>query len=187
MVVGDGPAALRRVRDLQRTGAAVRAVLSDTSVADAVAALGVPVERRHYRTGDLAGAVLAVLCLAGDRSEALLEARGERALVYVPDVPEECDLILTAVVRRGPLQIAFSTGGHSPAAARRLAERCEADLTDTPGRVVAAMAGARTRLKSSGTPLPPYDRWAAACDAGLDAESDPEAAVLAALGLDDSP
>ena len=49
------------------------------------------------------------------------------------------------------------------------------------------MAGAPTPRKYKGTPQPPNDPRAPPSDPGLAAPSDPEAAVLAALGLDDSP
>jgi siroheme synthase-like protein len=47
------------------------------------------------------------------------------ALVYVLDMPELSDCAMPALVRRGPLQIAVSTDGLSPALARRLREELE--------------------------------------------------------------
>jgi siroheme synthase-like protein len=53
------------------------------------------------------------------------DARARGLLVYVLDMPELSDLRMPALVRRGPLQIAVSTDGVSPALARRLREQLE--------------------------------------------------------------
>jgi len=47
------------------------------------------------------------------------------ALCNSVDDPEHCDFYYPAVVRRGALRIAISTGGKSPALARRLREELE--------------------------------------------------------------
>jgi precorrin-2 dehydrogenase/sirohydrochlorin ferrochelatase len=44
------------------------------------------------------------------------------------DVPELCDFYYPAVVRRGTLQIAVSTGGKSPALAQRLRKKLEKEF-----------------------------------------------------------
>jgi precorrin-2 dehydrogenase/sirohydrochlorin ferrochelatase len=56
------------------------------------------------------------------------EAQGRGVLCNVVDDPEHCDFYYPAVVRRGALQIAISTGGLSPALAQRLRLELEAQF-----------------------------------------------------------
>ena len=69
----------------------------------------------------------AFLCIASsgdarERDEIARAARDRRVLVNVMDDVANCDFAAPAVVRRGDLAIAISTGGRSPAAAKRLRE-----------------------------------------------------------------
>jgi siroheme synthase-like protein len=80
------------------------------------------VVRREYRPGDLQGAFVCVAS-SGDpavREAVFREGRAGGALVNVMDDIPHCDFAAPAVVRRGDLTIAVSTGGRSPALARRL-------------------------------------------------------------------
>lgn len=164
-VVGEAHDASRRASDLARAGA-------DVSV------LGL-----DWRASDFDGCFIAVVCTA-DWREPVAAARGAGALVYVPDVPAASDLVMAAIVRRGDLQVAVSTGGRSPAAARRLKELLDAWLPPTAGTTLDAMAGRREGLRREGAGLPPYETWARALDAGLAAGDDDSAraAVESILG-----
>jgi precorrin-2 dehydrogenase / sirohydrochlorin ferrochelatase len=53
------------------------------------------------------------------------EARARGILCNAVDDPENCDFYCPAIVRRGQLQIAISTGGNSPALAQRLRRELE--------------------------------------------------------------
>jgi precorrin-2 dehydrogenase/sirohydrochlorin ferrochelatase len=53
------------------------------------------------------------------------DARLRGILVNIADAPSQCDFILPAVVRRGELLIAVSTGGQSPALAKKLRQELE--------------------------------------------------------------
>jgi siroheme synthase-like protein len=80
--------------------------------------------RRDYQPGDLEGAFLCVASSEeGDvRAAIYAEARWRKVLANVMDDIPHCDFAAPALVRRGDLAIAISTGGRSPALARRLRE-----------------------------------------------------------------
>lgn len=87
---------------------------------------------RPYRKGMLqelgAGARSLVIAATDERSiNEAVYAEGDAlgCLVNVVDDPAHSHFILPAVVRRGEVQVAVSTGGASPALTRRLRERLE--------------------------------------------------------------
>lgn len=84
----------------------------------------VRVERRPWARSDLDGAVVCVAASrdAAERDAIARAARDRRVLVNVMDDVPNCDFAAPAVVRRGDLALAISTGGRSPALARRLRE-----------------------------------------------------------------
>lgn len=108
VVVGDGAMAAERAGRLTAAGADV---------------LRVP--RSAYRADLLTGAFMVFCCDASLGPAVSREARARGALVYVLDMPDLSDCAMPALVRRGPLQIAISTDGQSPALARRLREELE--------------------------------------------------------------
>lgn len=78
--------------------------------------------RRKFADSDVKGAFLVVAATnANSTNEAVFRAcHAEGVLCNVVDDPRRCDFFYPAIVRRGPLQIAISTSGRSPALARRL-------------------------------------------------------------------
>ncbi len=99
--------------------------------ADALEAAGAVVdvfENGAWHPADLDG---AFICIASSRDadERVAIGRAARArgvLVNVMDDIPNCDFAAPAVVRRGELALAISTGGRSPALARKLREELEA-------------------------------------------------------------
>jgi precorrin-2 dehydrogenase / sirohydrochlorin ferrochelatase len=79
-------------------------------------------EQREYETGDLDGALIAIA--ATDDTDLNIrvfeDAEARSMLVNVVDVPPLCNFILPAIVRTGPLAVAVSTAGASPALAKRM-------------------------------------------------------------------
>jgi len=79
-------------------------------------------EQRVYRPDDLDGALIAIAATSDtDINIRVFEDAEARAmLVNVVDVPPLCNFILPAIVRTGPLAVAISTAGASPALAKRM-------------------------------------------------------------------
>ncbi len=82
----------------------------------------VRVERRGWRDDDLDGAFLCVASSddPSERTRIARVARTHGVLVNVMDDIPNCDWAAPALVRRGELAIAISTGGASPALAKKL-------------------------------------------------------------------
>lgn len=95
VVVGGGPVACRRAGVLARFGAEVTLVAPDCGELPE----GISWEKRGYRSGELAGAALAVAA-TGDRSVNRQVGEEARALgipVSVADSPEECTFFFPAI------------------------------------------------------------------------------------------
>jgi siroheme synthase-like protein len=80
-------------------------------------------EQREYAgAADLDGALIAIA--ATDDTDLNIrvfeDAEARAMLVNVVDVPPLCNFILPAIVRTGPLAVAISTAGASPALAKRM-------------------------------------------------------------------
>jgi precorrin-2 dehydrogenase / sirohydrochlorin ferrochelatase len=77
---------------------------------------------RDYASGDLDGCLIAIA--ATDDTDTNIrvyeDAEARAMLVNVVDVPPLCNFILPAIVRTGPLAVAISTAGASPALAKRM-------------------------------------------------------------------
>jgi precorrin-2 dehydrogenase/sirohydrochlorin ferrochelatase len=113
-------------------------------------------ERRPYAgAGDLEGVFLAIA--ATDQSEVNIgvfeDAERRAMLVNVVDVPPLCNFILPAIVRTGPLAIAISTAGASPALAKRMKREISELFGEPYARLAVILNGARGWAKST---LPTY-------------------------------
>ncbi|MEE8625890.1 MAG: bifunctional precorrin-2 dehydrogenase/sirohydrochlorin ferrochelatase [Acidiferrobacterales bacterium] len=129
LVVGAGPVGEAKITSLLRAGANVRVVAPGaTRTVRAWARAGkISWEARGFDPADLDGAFLVVAATSSaDLHERVFrEAKRRGVLCNVVDDPERCDFYYPAVVQRGPLQIAISTGGLSPALAQRLRRELE--------------------------------------------------------------
>jgi precorrin-2 dehydrogenase / sirohydrochlorin ferrochelatase len=108
LVVGGGAMAREKVDGLRASGAAVTRV-----------------EPQDYRASDLEGVWLVVVATSDDalNRRVAADAEARRVFCNVADVPELCSFILPALHRRGPITVAVSTGGASPALAQWLRDR----------------------------------------------------------------
>ncbi|MBI3393868.1 MAG: bifunctional precorrin-2 dehydrogenase/sirohydrochlorin ferrochelatase [Nitrospirae bacterium] len=130
LVIGGGKVAERKIESLIACGANVRLVSPEsTARIRAWAAKGtIRWAPRSYKPGhDERGAFLVIAATDDARVNraASRAAKAARTFINVVDVPELCTCTIPAVVRRGDLQIAVSTGGASPAFSRRVREELE--------------------------------------------------------------
>jgi precorrin-2 dehydrogenase/sirohydrochlorin ferrochelatase len=124
LVVGAGKVGEGKIAGLMNAGAEVKVVsLTATPQVQRWAEEGaIELELRPYESGDLDGRFLVIA--ATDRSDTNVrvfeDAEQRQMLCNVVDVTHLCNFILPSIVRRGDLAIAVSTGGASPALARRI-------------------------------------------------------------------
>jgi len=120
-----------------------------------------------WRPSDLEGAFVCVASSPdpAERDRIAAEARARRVLVNVMDDVPNCDFAAPAVVRRGDLVLAISTGGRSPALARRLREELERRFGPEWAIVLDALRDVREETLPELPDLPTRSaRWSAALD-----------------------
>lgn len=178
VVIGGGVIGTEKVQGLLPCGAEPLVVVAPTAsplIQQAAAAGSVQWVQRAYSDGDLAGAAVAFAATNDRALNATVagEARWRNIPVLAVDDVPNCDFIAPAIVRRGDVIVAISTGGRSPAFARWLRERLDAAIPSHWGYFLTVAAEARQRLRTLGQSATP-DRWQEALDA--------EAEQLAATG-----
>ncbi len=124
VIIGGGSVSARKVATLVRYGAIVTVVAPEmTQEHEAMASDGrVTLRRRVYEECDLDDAHLVIAATSDPCVNARIarDARRRNLPVNVVDVPHLSGFIVPAVIEQGSIQIAISTGGKSPALARRL-------------------------------------------------------------------
>jgi precorrin-2 dehydrogenase / sirohydrochlorin ferrochelatase len=150
LVVGAGPIAQEKIESLLRAGASVRVVAPDAteSVRAWARAKKIRWHPRKFRPADLKGVFLVVAATSSPALHARIfrQARRRALLCNAVDDPAHCDFYYGAVVRRGELQIAISTGGHSPALAQRLRKKLEKEIGAEYEHWLKTLGAARKRL-----------------------------------------
>ncbi len=142
LVVGGGDVGLEKVEGLLACDAQVTLVAPDAQPELVQLALegSIRWQNRAYEASDLDGCLIAIA--ATDDTETNIrvyeDAEARSMLVNVVDVPPLCNFILPAIVRTGPLAIAISTAGASPALAKRM-KREVSELFGEPYAVLAVI------------------------------------------------
>ena len=133
LVVGAGTIGEPKIQSLLVAGANVRVIAPQAhqAVMDWARAGLIVWEPRAFLPNDLEGVFLVIAATASVGLNQLVfnEAQRRNILCNAVDDPENCDFYFPAVVRRGHLQIAISTGGQSPALAQRLRRELEEQFT----------------------------------------------------------
>jgi precorrin-2 dehydrogenase/sirohydrochlorin ferrochelatase len=191
LVIGGGDVGLEKVEGLLACDAGVTLIapLAHPEL-EALAAEGsIQWEKRPYAgAADLEGAFMAIA--ATDDSEVNIgvydDAERRAMLVNVVDVPPLCNFILPAIVRSGPLAIAISTAGASPALAKRMKREVAALFGEEYARLAVILNDARGWAKGT---LPTYQDRKEFFEGIVNGDPDPaallregkEAAVLALI------
>ena len=115
---------------------------------------------REYRQGDLALAFLVIAATDDEATQKQIyeEAVSNNLLLNVADVPQRCNFILPASVRRGDLTVSISTAGKSPALARKLRQELEKRFGEEYRILVNILGAIRPEILSSGLPQQENER-----------------------------
>ncbi len=150
IVIGAGRLAESKVESLLAANAAVTVIAPQATprIADLAASGELTLHLRDYLPGDLAGQFLVVAAtnVPAVNRAVFAEAESSGVLINAVDDPPFCDFYFPSVVRRGDLQIAISTAGHSPALAQRLRKEINALLPLDTGDWLAELGNLRREV-----------------------------------------
>jgi precorrin-2 dehydrogenase/sirohydrochlorin ferrochelatase len=169
LVVGGGRVAARKAEGLLACGAQVHVVAP--VVGRELRALAGPTltwEERAYRREEVAGYRLAISATDDSEVNRAVFDDGEAAGVWTnaADDPAHCAFTLPAVVRRGPVMVTVSTGGHSPALATWLRSRVAEEVGPEYEVLAGLLAAEREAIQASGRSTEGLD-WQKALDSDM--------------------
>ncbi len=174
LVVGGGDVGLEKVEGMLACGGDVTLIAPE-----AVGALrelaeegSIRWERRRWRPSDLDRTFIAIAATSDTEVNIGVYEEAERRamLVNVVDVPPLCNFILPAIVRTGPLAIAISTAGASPALAKRMKREIGSEYGEPYARLAEILNDARGWAKAS---LPTYQDRKAFFESIVNGDPDP--------------
>ena len=157
LVVGGGDVGLEKVEGLLACEGDVTLVAPDAvdELVEYAREGSIRWEQREFRDPDLDGKFLAIAATGETKVNISVYEGAERRamLCNVVDVPPLCSFILPAIVRTGPLAIAISTSGASPALAKRLKREIANAYGEPYARLAVILNEARGWAKAT---LPTY-------------------------------
>ena len=162
VILGGGTIAQGKIAALRDAGARITVISPEATdgIKRAAQRGDITFEQREYEHGDLEGAFIAVAAtnVWHVNRQIYEEAEALGVLLNVVDDPDQCTFIAPSIVRRDPITLAVSTGGASPALARKMRET----LAEAPALKWADLAGALGRarrvIKEQRTVIDP-SRW----------------------------
>ncbi|MEA2395607.1 MAG: precorrin-2 dehydrogenase [Solirubrobacteraceae bacterium] len=175
LVVGGGEIGLEKVEGLLACDGDVTLIAPDAvpELQELAAEGSIRWERRAYAgAADLEGVFMVIASTDDtDVNIAIYEDAERRAmLANIVDVPPLCNFILPAIVRTGPLAIAISTAGASPALAKRMKREIAEAFGEPYARLAILLSEARGWAKQT---LPTYQDRKAFFESIVNGEPDP--------------
>lgn len=181
LVVGGGEIGLEKVEGLLACDGDVTLIAptAEPALAEHAREGSIRWEQRPYGgAGDLEG-VFMVIAATNDTEVNIAvfdDAERRAMLVNIVDVPPLCNFILPAIVRTGPLAIAISTAGASPALAKRMKREIEAQFGEPYARLAVMLNEVRGWAKGT---LPTYQDRKQFFESIVNGEPDPVALLRA--------
>ncbi|HEY1593242.1 MAG TPA: bifunctional precorrin-2 dehydrogenase/sirohydrochlorin ferrochelatase [Solirubrobacteraceae bacterium] len=180
VVIGGGPVGLEKVEGLLACDAGVTLVAPEALPELVQLALegSIRWEQREYEPDDLDGALIAIAATDDtDLNVRVFEdAEARSMLVNVVDVPPLCNFILPAIVRSGPLAVAISTAGASPALAKRMKREIAEEFGEPYAQLAVILNDVRGWAKAT---LPTYQDRKRFFEEIVNGEPDPIALLRA--------
>src|SRR5713226_4314035 len=153
LVVGAGAVAESKIASLLEAGGHVRVVAPEATaqVRSWSQSNAIEWRQRAFEPGDLDGMFLVLAATSSTELHERIFAEATRRgmLCNIVDVPALCDFYYPSVVQRGPLQIAISTAGLSPALAQRLSKQLEEQFGPEYEEWLMQLGKAREKLHSA--------------------------------------
>ena len=162
VILGGGTIAQGKLAALRDAGASITVISpqSTEGIKRAAQRGHITLLQREYEPGDLDGAFIAVAATnVWHVNRQIYEEAEERGvLLNVVDDPDQCTFIAPSIVRRDPITLAISTGGASPALARKMRETLSEDKVLQWADLAEVLAQARRVIKEKRTVIDPT-RW----------------------------
>jgi siroheme synthase-like protein len=175
VVVGGGDVGLEKVEGLLACEGEVTLIAPDAvdGLRELAAEGSIRWEQREYAdAADLEG-VFMVIAATSDTDvniQVYDDAERRAMLVNVVDVPPLCNFILPAIIRTGPLAIAISTAGASPALAKRIRDEIAEEYGEPYARLAILLNEVRGWAKAT---LPTYQDRKVFFESIVNGEPDP--------------
>ena len=162
VIIGGGQIAEGKISKLLDSGAKIIVISPDaTQGIRGFAERGqIELDLRKYQEGDLQGAFIAIAA-TNDRmvnQEIFEEAEKQGILLNAVDDMPRCSFIAPSIVEKGPVTVAISTGGASPALARKLREKMEVSSALDWADATSVLYKARQLIKDKQIAVDPQ-RW----------------------------
>jgi siroheme synthase-like protein len=157
VIIGGGNVCARKAETMMNYGAKVTVVAPEFHPdIERYASEGLlQIKRKRYDESDLEGASVIIASTDDEaiNTQIATDARRRKIPVNVVDVTHLCEFIVPAIIEKGSVQLAVSTGGKSPALARTLKE----DLQKLVGPEYAEVNDALGSLRDSAKKVLPTD------------------------------
>jgi len=150
LVIGGGVIATEKLEKLIdfTQNITVIALDIDDKAKDLISSYKLKLYQRVYEVGDIKGFDIVIVATDTEalHKEIYDESRGSRILVNSVDNTAYCDFIFPSYVKKEDLTIAFSTGGASPAFAKKIRQHFEQIIPDSVGTFLQKMKDLRTTI-----------------------------------------